>query len=513
MGDIRDFLDDHLRPMAGPYLFVGAGLSRRYKGLPSWAQLLEHFAEMTGFPLDYYRSAAGGKLPGAASKVAEAFHQLWWTDPKFARSRNDWTGRVGDSISLPLKIEISLYIEELDANASIPASLSDEWELLTKSTVEGVITTNYDRLLVEAFPDFRTFVGQDGLLFSDPQGIAETYAIHGSTVDPASLVLTAEDYKQYEERNAYLAAKLMTIFVEHPVVFIGYGFGDDNIQSILKALVRGLKDQSVVRLSERLIFVEWHKTLEGEPYREESFVNVDDYLIPIIRLHVRDWIDLFASLGRRQHALPARTLRHLKEQVYDIVQGNDPDERLYAITDIDSENASQVEIVFGVGAKVSAVGIVGLKRQDLFQDVLERPDRGMSALEVLDKFYDGIQAAWWAPAYRYLRQADQLDATGNLKPDAFVKQNVRDRIARINAAMVPNPGTQKQTIEQLVTAHDEHWVLTHAFEMPGLTDDSDGLRALLIDTKDAETGSPARYTAWGRAVVAYDYMKFGPGPL
>src|SRR5690606_32654717 len=96
-------------------------------------------------------------------------------------SRAEWEGRVGDSVSLPLKIEIVKRLDSLLADWVVPDGLEAEWELFTRSTVEGIITTNYDSLLSTGFPDYRLFIGQEGLLFSDTQGIAEIYAIHGST--------------------------------------------------------------------------------------------------------------------------------------------------------------------------------------------------------------------------------------------------------------------------------------------------------------------------------------------
>lgn len=513
MGAIKEFLDEHLRPMAGPYVFVGAGFSRRYADLFSWNDLLEEFAAQTGQPLDYYRSAAGGSLPGAASRLATAFHEHWWRSEDYAESRAAWAGKTGDSVALPLKIEVSRLLQARLQDWEPSEELVAEWALVQSSAVDGVITTNYDDLLSLAFPDYKVFVGQDGLLFSDTQGIAEIYAIHGATSDPDSIVLTQEDYDAYEERNAYLAAKLMTIFVEHPVVFLGYSFGDANIQSMLLSLVRGLKDKSVEKLQDRLIFVEWHADLPQGPYVEKTFANVEGQVLPVIRVHVTDWVDVFTALGERPHALSARTLRHLKEQVYDIVLTNDPKGRLYAHTDIDSTNADDVEIVFGVGARLQAVGLVGLRRIDIWKDVLEMASAKYSAEDMLSTLYPTTVSTTCYPIYKYLRVADKLNDAGTLVDEPNVDAKVVSRELRNRAAVKTSlPGvSQTRSIIELEETEGLDWILNNSLKLPAYTDDVDGLGDFLL--RHANRGTDGQWwpTQYGKAVVAFDFMKYGPG--
>jgi hypothetical protein len=147
----------------------------------------------------------------------------------------------------PLKVEVARHLTGLADRLSTMGPLADELNLLRHAVVDAVITTNYDDILPALFPDFRPFVGQDGLLFANPQGIGELYQIHGSVTVPDSLVLTAADYARFEERNSYLAAKLMTIFIEHRVIFLGYSLSDRNVRSILMSIVGCLTPENISR--------------------------------------------------------------------------------------------------------------------------------------------------------------------------------------------------------------------------------------------------------------------------
>lgn len=336
MSEVGDFLTTHLKGLAGPYLFIGSGLSRRYANLPDWAGLLSTFAAETNNEYAYYRTSAKGDLPAAATLIAEAFYDVWWKEEKYAASRARWRDELVDRQS-PLKHEIAAHLDTLMVKLKIPAALQHEFDLLKKVEPDGIITTNYDSLLETAFDTYRVFVGQDQLLFSDTQGIAEIYQIHGSTGVPGTLVLTTEDYADFRDRNAYLAAKLTTIFVEHPIIFLGYSMGDDNIQQILHALVEALRGPNISKLRDRLIFVDWRPG--ATPSKQTRIINVDGVDIEAIEVVVPDFEELFTVLGHRVRSLPARTLRHLKEQVFELVKSNDPNDRLVHVTDINADTA------------------------------------------------------------------------------------------------------------------------------------------------------------------------------
>src|SRR5215218_7342242 len=77
-----------------PVLFVGSGLSRRYIGSPDWEGLLTRFAGLTGRSMAYYRSSANGDLPMIATLIAADFRELWFTDPTYQSSRDEFEDRV-----------------------------------------------------------------------------------------------------------------------------------------------------------------------------------------------------------------------------------------------------------------------------------------------------------------------------------------------------------------------------------------------------------------------------------
>ncbi len=202
-----------------PFLFVGSGMSIRYLGLENWRDLLTLFC-VCGKPFQYYYSTANSCLPKVATLLSDDFHHMWWADDKYKESRKTYSSQADHSDSA-LKIEICKHISRRQQSIVLSEEIQEEISLLSTSCVDGIITTNWDNLLEKIFPEFTIYIGQEELLSQSQESISEIYKIHGCCTSPNSLVLTDEDYARYNDKNAYLAAKLLTIFIEHPVIFFG----------------------------------------------------------------------------------------------------------------------------------------------------------------------------------------------------------------------------------------------------------------------------------------------------
>lgn len=158
---------------AAPFLFVGSGFSRRYLGLETWSELLKRFCQDVQ-EYGYYATSSNGNLPRAASLIAKDFNAAWWKLPKYEESRNQNRDQMKGEDSA-LKLEISNYLSAIDLKRVGAEMYEKEIDLLKGLYVDGIITTNWDLLLEELFPDYRVFIGQEQLLFANPQSIAEIY--------------------------------------------------------------------------------------------------------------------------------------------------------------------------------------------------------------------------------------------------------------------------------------------------------------------------------------------------
>lgn len=401
--DLKTQLIEHFKlAPSTPFLFVGSGFSRRYLNLEDWSGLLKKFSEgLKDF--EYYVSSANGKMPEVASLMAQDFHDLWWNSDKYKESRERNKSKVKDKTSA-LRIEICNHLNSLSLLDISKSEYKEEISLLSQLNVDGVITTNWDPLLESLFTDYRTFVGQSELLFSNPQSIAEIYKIHGSASKPSSLVLTKEDYEDFESKNPYLAAKLITLFVEHPIVFIGYSLSDPNICQLLKSIVSVLGKENIDKLRNNLIFLQRSDSEETADI-SQTLMAIDDGQIPITIVRTKSFIPVYEALDAVKRKIPARVLRHCKEQLYELVKSENPESKLCVVDIDDIEKAGDIEFVVGVGVaseRASQIGYQGISLLDLFSDLISN-DTKYSPQMIMERTIPTVgKSPKYVPIFKYL---------------------------------------------------------------------------------------------------------------
>ncbi|MHC6180936.1 SIR2 family protein [Clostridium sp. JNZ X4-2] len=364
-----------------PVLFIGAGISRRYLGLANWETLLREMAKLTKdneFAFEIYSRKAkneGFKI-GEFQKIAELIERdlsdIWFEDPKFEESRREYKELALAGAS-PLKIEIAKYIK--NNSLSVKEEYADEIKLfkkLGKKSIAAVITTNYDNFIEDSLYTYRRFIGQEELIFSNIQGVGEIYKIHGCCTEPDSIVINEKDYLNFEENNAYLAAKILTIFLEHPIIFLGYSIEDKDIKSILKAIVKCLSKEKLEKFKKRLIFVEWNNSSEEDQISTHSISFEDEKTLNMTRIYIKDYSRLYKALLKNKFKYNTAVLRRLKKEIYDLVINNEPTTKMKVVGIEDDENLDNIEVVIGVGvlSQFGKKGYCGLKVEEIFKDVL-----------------------------------------------------------------------------------------------------------------------------------------------
>ena len=311
-----------------PILFLGSGVSRRYFDAPDWNGLLAEMARVCPtIDRDFaYYQQSFASLRHIGQEFAERFKEWAWEEGRGRYPEEYFDARFGPDIFL--KHEVTEYLQSNTPNI-LPSDEDYPYrsELLSIQQIRphAIITTNYDQFLEILFPDYNPIVGQD-ILRAQNAFFGEIFKIHGCVTNPSSLVLTQSDYEEFSSKKKYLSAKLLTFFVEHPMLFIGYSAEDPNIKSILSDIDIILSPDN--ELIPNIFLLRRPKPEESGQHlpREELIAVGEDRRV---RIHTIvsanfEWVfDAFGTAGAMERIRP-ELLRSLLARTYDLVRHDIP---------------------------------------------------------------------------------------------------------------------------------------------------------------------------------------------
>ena len=152
------------------------------------------------------------------------------------------------------------------------------------------------------------------------RNIGEILHIHGSVSDPESLVLTEDDYHEFNTSRRYLSSKMLTYFAEHPLLIVGYRPDDSNVQQVLTWADEVLSDDQSI--TEDIYFLQWDEDAgDRDEYPREYGIKLDDGGHLQVKSIVADDFDwVFEAFAEGDElAVDPRYLRSLLAQTYDVV--------------------------------------------------------------------------------------------------------------------------------------------------------------------------------------------------
>lgn len=418
-------MNNFLKPLLSkadsmPFLFLGSGFSRRYLNTPNWIDLLEYIANLTfnnktGFQKVRRRADKEHNIETEYNKymtflcdqISDALDDIWYDDERFTESREANWDLVNQGVP-PIKIEIANYLKKFGKVIPEMEPEIEELKSISPNSIAGIITTNYDTLQEDIF-DYEVYSSQEELLFHTKYDLGEIYKIHGSVNKPDSILITTKDYETIEQKHKYIAAKLLTIFVEHPIFFIGYSIGDEDIRSILNDIQLSLTTEQLKEIEDRLFYVVWNKNEKKFSASTYTISFQNGRSITIKQLSLNDYSLLYKCLSENKAKYPIKLLRHVKEDMYNLVLTNDPADRLFVNlpdTDLTAEDKQKIEYVTGFGViELAKLGYLTPKSDEIYRDIVFN-DANYNPDSLLQKTIIELKKMYGVlPVFKYLSTA------------------------------------------------------------------------------------------------------------
>ena len=287
----KSILDILIEKNEFPVIFSGSGISKRYlTGYPSWEELLE----------ELWNKTKNKNFFGHLNKIRERFKQEGITDEgeldflvntsvateveakvneKFFDEKIEIEGLTQkeaykDSIS-PFKKLLANRFSKYEIRENYNNELSEFKNMLMKAQI--ILTTNYDTFIEDEYNSqskygIKKYIGQQGF-FKQTVGYAELYKIHGCTTEASSLIINDEDYRRFDKDSVLISAKIISMLLHSPIIFLGYSLTDRNIRKIIKDFTGSLNEEEKIELEKRLIVIQWEDGMNE--IKEEIVIDKD----------------------------------------------------------------------------------------------------------------------------------------------------------------------------------------------------------------------------------------------
>lgn len=198
----------------------------------------------------------------------------------------------------------------------------------------------------------------------------------------------------------------MTIFMEFPIIFMGYSISDNNIQNIIKSIANCLDSNQLQLLEERFIFIEYKPDATGAEVTPYT-IMVDDRPLVMKKIVLSDFMLLYRALDLKKTKLPVRMLRKFKQELYEYTITALPTGTL-RVASIEDTRIADEDLVLAIGkaSEFGLKGLSGLDGNEWYRNIV-LDDLNFTVTDLLQYAFPKLmhQNSGKLPAYKYLHEA------------------------------------------------------------------------------------------------------------
>ncbi|WP_019795081.1 SIR2 family protein [Streptococcus sobrinus] len=524
-------LQDIIEANSYPIVFIGSGISKRYLlDFPNWTDLLMECWELLEEKKNIFSFMQKIKTSPDISSVNESEKNfIVYTqtaeyiqekfDAKFFDEELEVKGlsikqAYTENLS-PFKHEVANRFKNYKINKQFDDELASYKNLLAKAKM--IVTTNYDTLIEDLLLDIgnspQKYVGQEGF-FDETSSWSELFKIHGDVTVPDSIVISRNDYIEYDKHSILISAKLLSNLIHSPIIFLGYSLTDRNVQKLLKDFASQLPDEDVRKNSDRITIVEYKK---GERTLTERIVSHPDLHISYNLIETDNFKLVYDKLSSINQGLTPYEINKYESAIRNIVltAGNKGklDSYLISPSDIETlpEDIKDKRIVVALGDKKNIFvnpGITEYIEDYFFDDASFLP-------EVALRFIANEHPHARIPISKYLRNVEY-------KNFSFLSEKQKNKIdKRIEASTLDNikkvPKGNRESFHSISDIINSGSKVTRTLELMSYNIDNINLDELyqyilknvLPNFKGNYNNNAPELSAQRRLLLAYDLKKNG----
>lgn len=410
-----------------PVLFVGTGISLRYLNNSfTWDGLLRRICEEVFGDEERYldlksqhETHGNFDFPSIGGSLEEKFNSALVSDRhgKFKYINDRFYELMTNNKNVS---RFKLYISDLLSDYAQKEAMQEEIAEFkkTRKNIGSIITTNYDKFIEQLF-EFEPLIGNN-ILLSNPYG--SVYKIHGCVSDPARVIVTTEDYDNFEKRYELIRAQLLSIFIHNPIIFLGYGVGDQNIKELLRTIFTYVEPNSDVaeKIRQNFLLVEYEPGSKSEEIVDHDIDLQGFSTIRINKIKTDNFTALYRELGALALPVSAMDVRKVQNIVREIYAGGNIGVKI--TEDLDSLSNADKILAIGSSKTIQYHYQTASETMANYFGVIEEANSHVIAL--IEKYK--IQSSQFFPMFGFDRVNSSVPSAARLKKQQIDKLNASD---------------------------------------------------------------------------------------